>query len=319
MAKLTPIYIFRDDINSIKQRIIREIFNTYLKEFFFKYNDPIGWDYFEKYVVDRIRTSHIPAIKDAIRKFVEAEPHYGHEGAVRQILFRLISDLKQEVLAILERMIKNGDIRKENIKELRDLLGAIYQAIAQMLNMEILDILDELMQVADSGDMPGHGEAGYDPGLGGFGWPSTDIGSHVCGCACTTQSGTCTRRTSNPGYCYQHDKVSAAIINKFKGNWKMGGFQVNVPRSGWEASLELRANRTLSWKETKGANVGAKREGRWTVRDGVVLMVYQAPNVGRVEWKSPNAAKSSMSGTYRTPEAGPQPAGWGGEWSACKV
>jgi len=36
MAKLTAIDIFRDDINRIKQRVIREVFNTYLKEFFFK-------------------------------------------------------------------------------------------------------------------------------------------------------------------------------------------------------------------------------------------------------------------------------------------
>lgn len=319
MAKPNPIDIFRNDITSIKQQIVREIFKKYLREFFFKYKDPLGWDYFEKYVIGLIRSRHIPAIRDAISKFVAAEPHYGHEGAVRQILIRLVSDLKQEVLAILEQMIKNGDIRKENIKELRALLGAIYQAIAQLFDAEILNVLDGLMQGPDSGDMPGHEEGSYDPGHGGLGWPSTDIGSHVCGCPCATQSGTCTRRTSNPGYCYQHDQVSAATIKAFKGNWKMEGFQVNVPRSAWEASLVLRADRTLSWKETKGANVGAKREGRWTVRDGVVLMVYQAPNVGRVEWKSSSAAKSSMRGSYRTPQAGPQPTGWGGEWSACKV
>ena len=315
MAKQGPIDIFRDDIDGIRQRIIKEVFEKFLREFFMKYLRKIDWRLFEELVLSRLRNTYMQAIKDAINKFVKAQPEYGHKGAVRHILItRLFNLLKQYARELLERMIKNKDIDKDIAPILRELLDEIYKALDKLFKEEILDILDELMADAS----PHHGDD-LEPGMGGYSWPSIAIGSHLCGYLCETQDGKCKRRTSNPGYCYQHDKVSVATINKFKGNWKMGGYQVNVPRSAWEAALILRANRTLSWKETKGANVGAKREGRWTVCDGTLLMVYQAPNVGRVEWKAPHAAKDSMSGSYRTPEAGPQPAGWGGEWSAQKV
>lgn len=103
------------------------------------------------------------------------------------------------------------------------------------------------------------------------------------------------------------------------GKWQMSGNQTNVPRSYWEARLILNSNRTLQWEETKGANVGARRSGRWEFDGKTFKMTYTAPKVGPVTWEARSVTRTSMSGTYRTPQAGPQPVGWGGTWAATKL
>jgi hypothetical protein len=109
----------------------------------------------------------------------------------------------------------------------------------------------------------------------------------------------------------------SSVIN-LSGTWHMSGHQSNVPNSYWEAELILRTNGSLFWKETKGANVGATREGNWNYDDKEFTMHYTAPNSGLVEWESNQVSQSRMEGSYRTPHAGPQPIGWGGSWSANK-
>ena len=100
------------------------------------------------------------------------------------------------------------------------------------------------------------------------------------------------------------------------GNWRMSGRQTNVERSSWEADLVLHKNGTLNWKETKGANVGATRTGKWSYDGKLFEMSYQAPRSGLVEWRSTSVTKTTMRGNYTTPQTGPQPVGWGGVWSA---
>lgn len=103
------------------------------------------------------------------------------------------------------------------------------------------------------------------------------------------------------------------------GRWLMSGVQTNVARSNWQGDLRLNADGTLRWMETRGANVGAVRVGRWTYDGKTFKMHWWAPKVGRVEWEANSVTRTVMSGSYRTPMAGPQPVGWGGTWSARKV
>lgn len=99
----------------------------------------------------------------------------------------------------------------------------------------------------------------------------------------------------------------------------MNGRQTNVPRSHWEADLRLTSDGNLIWKETKGANVGATRFGRWSYDGKTFKMHYTAPKVGLVEWESNVVRQANMNSTYRTPQAGPQPVGWGGTWTAKRL
>lgn len=109
------------------------------------------------------------------------------------------------------------------------------------------------------------------------------------------------------------------MVVNLSGEWRMNGRQTNVPRSDWEAKLVLASNKTLHWTETKGANVGATRRGRWKYDGKVFKMRWVAPRVGLVEWEASSAGPTTMNGSYRTPKAGPQPVGWGGTWSATKI
>ena len=108
-------------------------------------------------------------------------------------------------------------------------------------------------------------------------------------------------------------------MKKYAGNWMMNGRQANVPRSGWEASLILEANGMMTWKEVKGMNVGAQRNGTWELDGTVFRMRYRAPGVGLVEWTAQNPGTKNMSGSYRTPDVDPDGVGWGGDWNASKV
>lgn len=104
--------------------------------------------------------------------------------------------------------------------------------------------------------------------------------------------------------------------NTLAGNWKMTGSQRIFPDVVWEADLILYPDGTLSWTETKGANVGANRIGEWEYDGNTFKMHYTAPNVGLVNWQSSSVTTNSMSnGDYQTPEAGGD---YGGSWSANK-
>ena len=100
------------------------------------------------------------------------------------------------------------------------------------------------------------------------------------------------------------------------GLWKMNGRQGIFPEFPWEADLLLEAGNTLTWTETKGANVGAARYGRWTLSGNLFYFQYEAPNVGMVTWNGTlDGAGTGMSGTYN---AGANNA-YGGSWSARKL
>jgi len=103
------------------------------------------------------------------------------------------------------------------------------------------------------------------------------------------------------------------------GKWRMEGRQAHVPRSDWEAELVLYKTGNLYWKVTKGNNIGASRRGKWNVDGRKFTMNYHAPIVGLVEWQGELSGTERMGGTYRTPQAGPQPIGWGGYWGAVKL
>ncbi|MFZ1414402.1 MAG: hypothetical protein WAS73_07480 [Defluviicoccus sp.] len=142
--------------------------------------------------------------------------------------------------------------------------------------------------------------------------------AHVCGAKCTTQDGTCHRLTTDE-YCYQHaDAASKEGMRRLAGKWQMSGRQADLERSHWEAALTLEATGRCSWKETRGANVGARRSGKWTWGKDVFQMFYRAPKAGRVEWKAVNVKPTtrSMGGSYSTPQVDLKGPGWGGTWSA---
>ena len=103
-----------------------------------------------------------------------------------------------------------------------------------------------------------------------------------------------------------------APVIALAGKWRMSGRQTDIPRSDWEADLILYPDGTLSWSETKGANVGATRTGTWLFDGNRFAMSYVAPISGRVQWASRTVTRSSMRGNYGTEE-------WSGTWSAKKV
>lgn len=160
-----------------------------------------------------------------------------------------------------------------------------------------------------------------DPGIGSSSWKMGIEGTGVaapCAAIAVSTKKPCKRRTTGE-FCFQHRHTITPEMKKYAGKWNMSGRQVNVERSGWEAELLLRADGTVSWKETKGANPGATRKGCWTLQDRSIQIRYLAPVVGRVEWQADNIYATSMQGTYKTSEAGPAGYGWGGEWSASKA
>jgi hypothetical protein len=180
---------------------------------------------------------------------------------------------------------------------------------------EIYLFFEVLPQVEHEEPQPpaGHGYEGMDlPPIG------AEETVHPCFRPTKTTGKPCKRRTSD-AYCYQHVKTPIPGLKKFAGTWLMDGRQASVQRSAWEARLELRANGTLTWKETKGANVGAQRDGRWELEGSALHMRYQAPIVGWVDWVAHNPQPTNISGTYRTPEVDPKGVGWGGDWSASKA
>ena len=144
--------------------------------------------------------------------------------------------------------------------------------------------------------------------------------SHPCGAPCRSHDGRCGRRTSED-YCYQHGDTPGADAQPLAGQWRMSGSQSGIEHSGWEADLSLEKSGVAKWKQTQGANTGAKRTGRWQWNRGVFTLVYRAPHTGRVEWQAQvsQASARSMGGEYRTPEVAPTGLGWGGTWSASRV
>ena len=143
--------------------------------------------------------------------------------------------------------------------------------------------------------------------------------SHPCGAPRRSHDGRCQRRTSDD-YCYQHGETPGADAQPLAGKWRMSGVQSGLEHSGWEAELMLEKSGAAKWKQTRGANAGAKRSGRWQWNRGVFTLVYRAPHTGRVEWEARVAQPSagSMSGDYRTPDVSPSGTGWGGTWSAAR-
>lgn len=151
--------------------------------------------------------------------------------------------------------------------------------------------------------------------------PDADTKTHVCNALCLTQDGQCTRRTRDE-FCYQHEgEVPSAEDQKLAGVWKLSGCQTHFDHSYWEADLTLQKNGIALWKQTKRANMWAKRSGRWNLKKDSFVLRYRAPKAGLVEWTAlsvkPNAKQ--MNGEYRTPQISVHGVGWGGTWSGQKV
>lgn len=96
------------------------------------------------------------------------------------------------------------------------------------------------------------------------------------------------------------------------GSWKMNGHQTGF--NDWEADLALNRDGTLQWTETKGANVGANRQGTWNFDGSTLTLAWVSPGGGQTAWVSQSVTKDSItSGTY-TVETAP-----GGTWSAARA
>jgi hypothetical protein len=96
------------------------------------------------------------------------------------------------------------------------------------------------------------------------------------------------------------------------GSWKMTGHQTGF--NDWEADLVLNNEGTLSWTETKGANVGATRTGTWQFNGTTFTMSWVSPGGGQTNWISQSVNQNNIGdGTY-TVENAP-----GGTWSATRV
>jgi len=95
------------------------------------------------------------------------------------------------------------------------------------------------------------------------------------------------------------------------GSWKMAGHQTGF--NDWEADLALNSGGTLSWTETKGANVGATRNGNWQFDGTTFTMSWTSPLGGKATWISMSVSENSINGGTYTVENAP-----GGTWSATR-
>jgi len=104
---------------------------------------------------------------------------------------------------------------------------------------------------------------------------------------------------------------------KQAGLWKLTGKQNMFPNLIWEADLVLQPDGKMTWTETKGANVGASRNGNWTLTSGGLYFQYQAPRVGKVTWSGALDAAGTRvnAGTYRAGSGN----AYGGTWSGRKL
>jgi|GEM_PF-2615910 len=96
------------------------------------------------------------------------------------------------------------------------------------------------------------------------------------------------------------------------GSWKMAGYQTGF--NDWEANLVLGEGGTMSWTETKGANVGAKRTGTWQFDGTTFTMNWASPGGGETTWTSNSVTGNSISDGVYTVESAP-----GGSWSATRI
>jgi hypothetical protein len=81
----------------------------------------------------------------------------------------------------------------------------------------------------------------------------------------------------------------------------------------WEADLALNSDGTLSWTETKGANVGATRRGTWQFDGTNFTMSWVSPSGELTKWTTPSVTEDYLGdGTY-TVENAP-----GETWSATR-
>jgi hypothetical protein len=95
------------------------------------------------------------------------------------------------------------------------------------------------------------------------------------------------------------------------GDWKMAGHQEGF--NDWEADLVLNSDSTLSWTETKGANVGATRSGTWNFDGNAFTMSWVSPGGGQTSWISRSVSDNNLEDGIYTVEKAP-----GGTWSASR-
>jgi len=98
---------------------------------------------------------------------------------------------------------------------------------------------------------------------------------------------------------------------QLSGAWKMFGHQEGF--NDWQGDLNLKKDGTLEWTETKGANVGANRQGTWNFDGTTLTLEWISPNGGQTSWISRSVTEDRLAdGTY-TVENAP-----GGTWSATR-
>ncbi|MES9905963.1 MAG: hypothetical protein ABW168_25225 [Sedimenticola sp.] len=254
------------------------------------------------------------------------------KGEEREEISAEASGLKRRLLMDVPGLDELLDYVKEHRKSLsltvlRQLLKRLMKVIAAVLRKNIPENPDypSRKRAADLRSLEQAFERVFKKKLGILDSPapaSPARRSHKCGAALMSHSGRCKRRTTNNNYCFQHkSRVPSGDALLLAGKWRMTGKQDGVPRSGWRADLVLRKNGRLKWKQTAGANIGAKRNGRWMFADGIFTMVYRAPKVGWVEWRSRKmrVGSKSMGGTYDTPQVAIMGKGWGGGWRATRI
>ena len=71
---------------------------------------------------------------------------------------------------------------------------------------------------------------------------------------------------------------------------------------------------TLTWTETKGANVGAARTGTWQFDGATFTMNWVSPSGGQTKWTSQSVTKDNIGDRTYIVENAP-----GGSWSATRV
>jgi hypothetical protein len=277
--------------------------------------------------------------KSLSEKIDEAIPEFNE---IRREIIRSISEI--DLSELLEYVKKNPDkLNQEQIKDgiqriidyfrtipprglpepgnksIDDYLKRRNKEDSLYLEQDIEKIIRE--QLRFESDVLPPGDKKSSRGSISHEYPVDSAQAHYCGAPCITKRGKCHRRTTNEEYCYQHSDNLDKDSEKLAGKWRLSGRQVGLEHSHWEAELVLMKNGRLTWKETKGANIGAKRSGRWSIKNSTFTMSYKAPKTGLVVWEAHEVKVTAiaMNGEYRTPQIDTKGYGWGGTWHADKV
>lgn len=131
--------------------------------------------------------------------------------------------------------------------------------------------------------------------------------------ATTSQALESALTSSYTGNLNQTTSSHGALMQKLAGDWIMKGESTGVQNSDWVATLTLKPDGTLGWRETEGAKPGSTRAGTWDYDGTTIILKWVAPKGGQTVWVSNSVKDNSIEEGAYTAVNAPT-----GVWSASR-